>query len=204
MCRLVRQALDMGGRLDIDAVTADMRMRRNYMVQTEVQYMFIYRAVLDCCAELLSGEFKKVEHQQMKEAEEAEMAATAEAASAAKAKEEAEEKKEIAAAQRELASMAEASAENAKAVIGMSLKDRINLLNDAERRWIENYKKSLEEWSERNQVHGRAIHGYLPSPSPYVCVCVCLGAYMCVRVCACIGAVGLAALPCSFGQLGEV
>lgn len=34
--RLVKQALDMGGELSVDSVVRDMRMRRNYMVQTEV------------------------------------------------------------------------------------------------------------------------------------------------------------------------
>ncbi len=41
--RLVRQALDMGGPLNVDDIVKDMRLRRNYMVQTEIQYMFIYR-----------------------------------------------------------------------------------------------------------------------------------------------------------------
>ena len=50
----------MGGQLSIDAVIQDMRMSRNFMVQTEIQYIFIYRAVLDALAELLSLESEKV------------------------------------------------------------------------------------------------------------------------------------------------
>lgn len=59
--RIMRQCLDMGGPIDVDAIVADMRMCRNFMVQTEVQYMFIYRAVLDAISELLSGESSKAQ-----------------------------------------------------------------------------------------------------------------------------------------------
>ena len=58
--RLVTQALDMGDELSIDKIVHDMRMQRNFMVQTEVQYMFVYRAVLDALSELLSSESEKV------------------------------------------------------------------------------------------------------------------------------------------------
>ena len=58
--RLMRSALDMGGPIDVDKVVQNMRMARNFMVQTEIQYMFIFRAVLDASLELLSGESTKV------------------------------------------------------------------------------------------------------------------------------------------------
>lgn len=58
--RIMKQCLDMGGSIDVDAVVTDMRECRNFMVQTEIQYMFIYRAVLDAISELLSGESTKV------------------------------------------------------------------------------------------------------------------------------------------------
>ena len=45
-----------------------------------------------------------------------------------------------------------ASAANAAAVVTMSIKDRVNRLRDAEYQWIENYKKTLEEWNEKNKV----------------------------------------------------
>lgn len=50
----------MGDELSVDRIVHDMRMCRNFMVQTEIQYMFIYRAVLDALSELLSGESEKV------------------------------------------------------------------------------------------------------------------------------------------------
>ena len=56
----MRSALDMGGPIDVDKVVQNMRMARNFMVQTEIQYMFIFRAVLDASLELLSGESTKV------------------------------------------------------------------------------------------------------------------------------------------------
>lgn len=34
----------------------------------------------------------------------------------------------------------------------MSIKDRVNRLRDAEQQWLENYKRTLEEWNERNKV----------------------------------------------------
>jgi protein tyrosine phosphatase len=46
----------MGGTPNIDECVRTMRMCRNYMVQTEVQYIFIYRAVLDALTELLEGQ----------------------------------------------------------------------------------------------------------------------------------------------------
>jgi protein tyrosine phosphatase len=45
--QLIEQALDMGGQLDIDGVVKEMRLARNFMVQTVIQYMFIHRATLD-------------------------------------------------------------------------------------------------------------------------------------------------------------
>jgi protein tyrosine phosphatase len=57
--QLVEQCLDMGGTPDVDRCVRDMRMCRNYMVQTEVQYIFIFRAVLDALTELLEGESAK-------------------------------------------------------------------------------------------------------------------------------------------------
>jgi hypothetical protein len=57
--QLVEQCLDMGGTPDIDGCVRKMRMCRNYMVQTEVQYIFIFRAVLDALTELLEGESAK-------------------------------------------------------------------------------------------------------------------------------------------------
>ena len=59
--RIMKQCLDMGGNVDVDDICADMRMARNFMVQTEVQYMFIFRAVLDAVSDLLNGESSKAQ-----------------------------------------------------------------------------------------------------------------------------------------------
>ena len=91
---LVKQALDMGGELDVDKVIASMRERRNYMVQTEVQYMFIYRCVLDGLTELLRGESLKAESLAP---DDEEQAAIREAAAAAELARKEEEQREQAA-----------------------------------------------------------------------------------------------------------
>lgn len=66
---LVRQALDMGGNLSVPSVVANMREYRSHMVQTEIQYIFIYRAVMDCLHELLRDEYRKAETFENAEAE---------------------------------------------------------------------------------------------------------------------------------------
>ena len=46
----------------------------------------------------------------------------------------------------------EHSAETAKAIIKTSIADRMKLLNNAGATWLQDYRRSLEEWSERNKV----------------------------------------------------
>ena len=53
--RLLSQAIDTGNELSVDDVIRDMRKSRNFMVQTEVQYVFVHEAVHDALAELVSG-----------------------------------------------------------------------------------------------------------------------------------------------------
>lgn len=156
--RLVEQALDMGGTLDIDAVVKDMRMARNFMVQTEIQYMFIYRAVLDALSELLSGESKKASMlERAKQAEEEAAEALKRAADEARRAEQereqtlAQEKKDIEEARKELTARMDNTAAGARKVVVLSIKERMELLNNAEQRWLESYRQSIEEWNERNK-----------------------------------------------------
>ncbi|EGD72413.1 tyrosine phosphatase [Salpingoeca rosetta] len=148
---LVRQALDMGGDLDVREVVASMRMRRCYMVQTEIQYIFIYRAVMDCLRELLHGESRKAEKMMQDEAEQEAMRKAAEDAERAKRIEREREEREIEQARKELLAREETSVDNARAVVTTSIQARMQMLMDAEKRWMENYQKSLQEWNERNQ-----------------------------------------------------
>lgn len=155
--RLVQQALDMGGDLSVDHIIADMRMARNFMVQTEVQYIFIYRAVLDALSALLSGESSKASATEQIQAAEAaakkeleEAQAAAERENEELAKRQAEEQAAIDEARKEMLGK-ESSAAAAQELVGMSIKERMAMLDKAEERWLEAYKQSLEEWSERNQ-----------------------------------------------------
>ena len=58
--RLLSRAVDTGDELSVDDVIKDMRKSRNFMVQTEVQYVFVHEAVHDALAELASGASDKV------------------------------------------------------------------------------------------------------------------------------------------------
>eukprot|EP00049_Salpingoeca_infusionum_P018772 m.358718 g.358718 ORF g.358718 m.358718 type:complete len:752 (+) comp18254_c0_seq1:637-2892(+) len=148
---LVKQALDMGGKLDVDATIALLRQRRNYMVQTEVQYMFIFRAVLDALSELLKGESLKAEVLKLNAAEQEAIRKAADAEDQLRQKELAKERAEIEAAKKELMARGETSAANAAAVVSRSIQDRVKELREQEDKWLENYTKSLDEWNERNQ-----------------------------------------------------
>jgi protein-tyrosine phosphatase len=156
--RLVQQALDMGGQMNVDAIVSEMRMARNVMVQTEVQYMFIYRAVLDCLSELLTGESKKVSAAEMaRAAEEAARVEMEKAQEAAEREErekqarEVEEAAKIEEAKAELAASEAAAGNQSASAVGLSIKARMALLANAEERWLESYRQSMEEWNERNQ-----------------------------------------------------
>eukprot|EP00041_Stephanoeca_diplocostata_P030963 m.950446 g.950446 ORF g.950446 m.950446 type:complete len:352 (+) comp23859_c0_seq20:177-1232(+) len=54
--RLLEQCFDLVPNLDVDPIVSDMRLARNFMVQTEIQYIFIYRAVFDAVTELYATE----------------------------------------------------------------------------------------------------------------------------------------------------
>jgi protein tyrosine phosphatase len=139
--RLVDQCLDMGGDLDVDAIIKDMRLGRNYMVQTEMQYIFIYRAVLDAITELLHGESKK-------STSDPKLSEVAEAAVKARTLDQKREREVIEETKREFLS---GGTSGKTEVITTSIKDRKKLLEAAPKMWVENYRKSLEEWTERNQ-----------------------------------------------------
>ena len=40
--------------------------------------------------------------------------------------------------------------------LGLTIKQRLELLQNAEERWLENYRQSLADWSERNQFEAEA------------------------------------------------
>jgi hypothetical protein len=154
---IVEQCLDMGGMPDIDACVKNMRMARNHMVQTEVQYIFIYRAILDALTELLEGETAKA--RRISAAQEAErehskyLQEQAEIAAAAKRAEQQREQAELDEARRELLARTSTSAANAALLVeGNSIKDRLRRLKESEAERAANYKKTVDEWNERNKV----------------------------------------------------
>lgn len=51
----------------------------------------------------------------------------------------------------ETMAVTEHSVKAAQAVIQTSIKDRIKFLDQAEERWLEAYRTSVEEWKDRNQ-----------------------------------------------------
>ena len=155
--QLVEQCLELHGVPDIDECVREMRMCRNHMVQTEMQYVFIYRAILDALSELLEDESTK--SQRIAAAAEAEkeyqkqLEAAAELIAAEKRAEEERERQAAEAARIEYLTRTGSSADNARLLVkGTTLKDRIMALRNAEKSFMDNYKKSLEEWNERNKV----------------------------------------------------
>ena len=52
----LEQCFDLVPNLEVDPIVTDMRLARNFMVQTEIQYIFIYRAVFDAVTELYATE----------------------------------------------------------------------------------------------------------------------------------------------------
>ena len=69
-----------------------------------------------------------------------------------KSKADAIEQAAIEKARRELLARSEYTAASAAAVIRVGIRDRVQMLNDAQSHWLENYRRSLEEWSVRNQA----------------------------------------------------
>ncbi len=69
-----------------------------------------------------------------------------------KSKADAIEQAAIEEARRELLARSEYTAASAAAVIRVGIRDRVQMLNDAQSHWLENYRRSLEEWSVRNQA----------------------------------------------------
>jgi len=63
----------------------------------------------------------------------------------------AKEQAEIEEARKELLARTDNSAAAALSVIGMSISERVKLLQNAEARWLVAYRASMEAWSERNQ-----------------------------------------------------
>jgi protein tyrosine phosphatase len=157
--RAMDQALDMGGDINIDQMVIDMREARNFMVQTVIQYIFIYRCLNDGFTQLLSGEHSKVSAQQMAKQAQAEAQAAMEKAEkaameaeAARLEQLAQEEKEIAEASKHLEAEDSPSKPLTGSVTGMiSIKERIALLNNAEERWLIAYQESIMGWNDRNQ-----------------------------------------------------
>ena len=120
-----------------------------------MQYIFIYRAVIDCLSQLLKIESIKAETMITDAAEQQALREEAEAAAQASREEEDREQAAIEEAKKELEredlARGGSSAQNAKAVVSMSLHERKKMLQESEDRWLENYQFSLAEWNERNQ-----------------------------------------------------
>jgi protein tyrosine phosphatase len=57
---LLNQCTALDGVPNIDEVVRQMRLARNYMVQTEMQFVFVYRTLLDALTTLLEVENAKV------------------------------------------------------------------------------------------------------------------------------------------------
>ena len=95
-----------------------------------------------------------------------------------KSKADAAERAAIEEARRELLARHEHSAASAAMIICVSIKDRLQMLKDAQTQWMENYKQSLEEWSLRNQVCLREFERVCG-----VCVYKIVHDYERIRVC---------------------
>jgi protein tyrosine phosphatase len=149
--RLMRSALDMGGPIDVDEVVQNMRRARNFMVQTEIQYMFIFRAVLDASLELLSGESTKAQAEKMAAEDRAMYEKQQEEAAKEEEARKAKEQAEIEEARKELLARTDNSAAAAASIIGSTIAERVKLLQNAEARWLIAYRASMEEWTERNK-----------------------------------------------------
>lgn len=158
--RIMDQALDMGGEINIDGMVTEMRNARNFMVQTVIQYIFIHRAINDGLTQLLSGEHSKASAQQVQKKQQEEAKAEmekarveAEKAEAARQETLKQEAAEIEEAKKALeGEEEESSAKKSGTINGMiSIKERIELLNNAEERWLAAYRQSMMDWNERNK-----------------------------------------------------
>ena len=159
--QLVEQCLSSAGMPDVDDIVYKMRLARNYMVQTEMQYVFVYRAVLDALTELLEDESSKAERVAKAEAAELEyqkMLGASKEVIVESRQEQRKEKSEIDLVQSEYNSRTVTSADNARELVkGNGIKDRLRAMKESEKTRFEEYKKSLEEWNERNKVHAVTI-----------------------------------------------
>ena len=106
---------------------------------------------------VISGESAKA--RRIAAAEEAErkhqqyLAEQAEIAAAAKRAEQAKEQEALNQAKKEYMARTTTSAANAALLVeGNSIKDRLRRLKENEKERAENYKKTLEEWLEKNKV----------------------------------------------------
>ena len=157
--RIMDQALDMGGDILIDNMVKEMRNARNFMVQTVIQYIFIHRAINDGLTQLLSGEHSKATAQQIQKKQQEEAKAEmekarieAEKAEAARQETLKQEAAEIEEAKKALEDEGADTTKKSGTVNGMiSIKDRIEMLNNAEERWLEAYRQSMMDWNERNK-----------------------------------------------------
>eukprot|EP00051_Salpingoeca_urceolata_P015074 m.193082 g.193082 ORF g.193082 m.193082 type:complete len:465 (-) comp18282_c1_seq1:42-1436(-) len=147
----IRQVLDQSGTMDIDEQIRQMRDRRNYMVQTEIQYIFIHRAVQDALTQLLEEETEAAAPIYEDAAALQKLKELTEAAAAEKRSQDEREQAMIEQAKLEQAACAGSSVENAKAVVRTSIKARMAMLAEAPNNWQARNAQYLQEWSERNQ-----------------------------------------------------
>lgn len=160
---LLEYCMDMGDAVTdaIDPCITKMRMARNFMIQTELQYIYVYRALLDGVGELLIDESEKVSRSDVQPDGMQHIREMAESVS-----QQATVRDEAIAAVVEL--LVDADQTNKDAVlaanetngvisagdqdpasgskrlsVGMTIKDRMKLLDEAEDRWVESYKVGL-------------------------------------------------------------
>lgn len=154
--QLVEQCLTLNGTPDVDDIVYKMRMCRNYMVQTEMQYVFIYRAVLDALTELLEDESSKAQRiaaAEVAEREYQDMLQSAANVVVASRQEHEREDEEIDAARREYLARVVTSADNARELVkGNGIKERLRAIKESEKTRFEEYKRYLEEWNDRNRI----------------------------------------------------
>jgi hypothetical protein len=117
----------------------------------------VVELVLTCVLAIVIGESAKA--RRIAAAEEAErkhqqyLAEQAEIAAAAKRAEQAKEQEALNQAKKEYMARTTTSAANAALLVeGNSIKDRLRKLKENEKERAENYKKTLEEWLEKNKV----------------------------------------------------
>lgn len=141
---LLNQCTALDGIPNIDEVVRQMRLARNYMIQTEMQFVFVYRTLLDALTTLLEVENAKV--QKREEAQERRKQLLEQTKMATMARKELH--------RREIASINAAGADymsqTSHNTEGFSIKARMRALKNFQKAQTVDTKRSFEEWNARN------------------------------------------------------